>query len=208
VPRTCLACSSSERAAIDQALLSGEPLRKIAERFSLSVTSVFRHKTHVSETLRKSQEAAEVSRAESLTEQLKRLREDARRIQEKAEGEKDYRAALAGIHELTRLVELAAKLSGEVAGQQVSVQTNVISTTEGLSIPKVAVLRRLLRTIRSMYGLESQDGQTSWVIITERQANELAQKLRQIYGLAVTGVEAVKLANDGLVLEEADADKA
>lgn len=35
VPRTCLACSSSERTAIDKALLSGEPLRNIAKRAGL-----------------------------------------------------------------------------------------------------------------------------------------------------------------------------
>jgi hypothetical protein len=208
MPRTCTVCLHSERAEIDELVLSGEPLRKIAERFSLSVTSLFRHKTHVSETLRKSQEAAEVARAESLTEQLKRLCQDARRIQEKAEAEKDYRAALTAIRELTRLVEFAAKLSGEMAGQQVNVQTNVISTSEGLSIPNAAVLRRLLRTIRSMYGLEAQDGQTSWVIITERQVKELAQKLRQIYGLPITTDQAIKLANDALLLEEVDADEA
>ncbi len=208
MPRTCTVCLHSERDEIDELVLSGETLRKIAERFSLSVTSLFRHKTHVSETLRKSQEAAEVARAESLTEQLKRLCQDARRIQEKAEAEKDYRAALTAIRELTRLVEFAAKLSGEMAGQQVNVQTNVISTSEGLSIPNAAVLRRLLRTIRSMYGLESQDGQTSWVIITERQVKELAQKLRQIYGLPITTDQAIKLANDALLLEEVDADEA
>jgi hypothetical protein len=114
MPRTCTACTHSERAGIDEALLSGEPLRNIAERVSVSVTSLFRHKSHLSETLKKSREVAEVSRADSLIDQLKRLANDARRIQKKAEAANDYRGALAGIRELTRLVELAARLSGEL----------------------------------------------------------------------------------------------
>jgi hypothetical protein len=114
MPRTCTVCARSERAGIDEALLNGEPLRNIAERVSLSVTSLFRHKAHLSETLKKSHEAAEVSRADSLIGQLEQLKEDARRIQKRAEAAKDYRTALAGVRELTRLVELAARLSGEL----------------------------------------------------------------------------------------------
>jgi hypothetical protein len=68
MPRICTACLRSERAEIDESVLNGEPLRKIAERFSLSVTSLFRHKAHVSETMRKSREAVEVSRADSLVD--------------------------------------------------------------------------------------------------------------------------------------------
>jgi hypothetical protein len=114
MPRTCAVCGRTERDEIDQALLAGEPLRNIAKRVSLSVASLFRHKAHLSETLKKSREAAEVSRADSLIDQLERLKEDARRIQEKAEAAKDFRGALAGVRELTRLVELAARLSGEL----------------------------------------------------------------------------------------------
>jgi hypothetical protein len=114
MPRTCAICGRTERNEIDQALLAGEPLRNIAERVSLSVSSLFRHKSHLSETLKKSRDVAEVSRADSLIHQLKRLTEDARRIQEKAEAAEDYRGALAGVRELTRLVELAARLTGEL----------------------------------------------------------------------------------------------
>ena len=32
MPRTCLACTSPERDAIDKALVTGEPLRNIAKR--------------------------------------------------------------------------------------------------------------------------------------------------------------------------------
>ena len=112
------------------------------------------------------------------------------------------------MRELTRLVELAAKVTGELAGQQVNVQTNMISAPQILSITDTVVLRRLLRTIRSMYGLESQDWKTSWVIITENQLEEMTEKFRQVYGVPISTDRAIILANDTSVLEEANADEA
>ena len=114
MPRTCTACCHQDRTQIDEAVVAGEPLRDIAERFSLSVGSVYRHKSHLSEMLKKSRDAAELFHADNLGAQLRQLVADARRVQKKAEAADDYRTALAGVRELTRLVELAARLSGEL----------------------------------------------------------------------------------------------
>jgi hypothetical protein len=55
-----------------------------------------------------------VFRGSTLVSQLKHLVGDARRIQEKAESDNDYRVALGAIRELTRIVELTARVSGEL----------------------------------------------------------------------------------------------
>lgn len=112
MPRTCTICIHPSRAQIEAALLNGESLRKIGKTFSVSTTSLFRHKTHVSEILKKAQEIEKLSNAESLKQLMLQLIADARRVQQAAEAAQDYRTALAGIRELTRLVELAARLSG------------------------------------------------------------------------------------------------
>src|SRR5262245_42277085 len=44
VGRPCETCRHSQRNAIDLALVGGEPLRTVAERFGLSHSSVARHK--------------------------------------------------------------------------------------------------------------------------------------------------------------------
>lgn len=44
MPQTCSVCKHPERAAIDSALVAGEPLRDIAGRFSLGKSSLARHK--------------------------------------------------------------------------------------------------------------------------------------------------------------------
>lgn len=56
-----LACARSERPAIDQALVAGEPLRNIAERVSISPESLLRHKSHVSQAIEKASEKRQES---------------------------------------------------------------------------------------------------------------------------------------------------
>lgn len=114
MPRTCTICRHPERAEIDRALIAGEASRVIARHTAVSRDAVFRHSQHLSLTLVKSHEAAEITHADSLLDQLQELQADARRIKRKAEADKDYRSALAGVRELVRIVEVMARISGEI----------------------------------------------------------------------------------------------
>ena len=115
MPRVCTVCVHAEREAIDRALLAGEPYRGIAQRYAASPDAVFRHRSdHLPAALAQAREATEVARADSLLDQLAELRADARRIGGKAEGAGDLKTALAGVRELVRIVELTAKLVGEL----------------------------------------------------------------------------------------------
>jgi hypothetical protein len=77
------------------------------------VGAVFRHRRHVGEALAKAEKAVAVARGNALMAQLGKLAQDARRIKVQAELIGDLRTALAGVRELTRLVEVAADLSRE-----------------------------------------------------------------------------------------------
>jgi len=46
VPRTCTVCDHSERTAIDRALVVGEAMRNVAERFAISFAALQRHKAN------------------------------------------------------------------------------------------------------------------------------------------------------------------
>ena len=122
MPRKCSICSHKERDTIDRFLLDNRSFRNIAKQYDLSPTALLRHKQgHIHPLLGKSKEAREITRAENLLEEIKRLRNGARRILEKAERAEDYRAALAGIRELTRIVELLARLQGALGERPVSI---------------------------------------------------------------------------------------
>ncbi|MCH7584920.1 MAG: hypothetical protein IH941_07150 [Acidobacteria bacterium] len=115
MPRSCTVCGHAKRNIIDDALVSGTSLRNVAEQFRLKVTSLHRHKhSHVPATLAKAHEAREVAAADSLLDRLEQLTGEARRVKTKAERAGDLRTALAAIRELVRMVELLAKLRGEL----------------------------------------------------------------------------------------------
>jgi hypothetical protein len=125
MPRKCSVCIHSEYQNIDEALIGGEPLRDISRRFNIDKSALSRHKlNHLSALLVKTEEGKELAKAESLVDEIQRLRLEAARIYQKAEERGDFRTALAGVRELTRIVELLAKLQGDLNEQSVNIVFN------------------------------------------------------------------------------------
>lgn len=140
MPRVCTVCTHPDRPAIDQALVNGKGVRETAALFRVSEDAVGRHKeTHLPSTLVKAAVAAEVARADDLLGQLAALRQDARRIGTKAEDIGDLKTALAGVRELVRIVELTAKLIGELDERP---QVTLVTAPEWLAV-RAALLEAL-----------------------------------------------------------------
>src|SRR5919197_5077121 len=116
MPRTCKCCSQPRRAELDRELVANQrPYRAIAHDFAVSRDSVFRHqRDHLPKLLVQAEGAKEIAQADDLLAQLKGLNAKARELAAKAEGAGDYRTALMAIRELARLLELAAKLTGQL----------------------------------------------------------------------------------------------
>lgn len=115
MPRTCTVCAHTDRQAIDVALVAGEPYRSIAKRFAASPAAVLRHKDgHLSATLAKAQEAAEVAHADNLLAQVRDLQTRSLTILATAEKAGELRTALAAIGQARANLELLAKLVGEL----------------------------------------------------------------------------------------------
>ena len=113
MPRTCLACLSPERPAIDRALVAGEPLRNIAERVSISPPSLLRHKHHVAEALVKATEQQEEKQALDLLTEARRVRDKAWELLRKMEAEGDHRGSVVALREVRECIEtLGSLLSG------------------------------------------------------------------------------------------------
>jgi hypothetical protein len=62
----------------------------------------------------RAREAKEITHGDRLVEQLRELTSEAERLKERAEQKGDYRTALAAVRELCRIIELVARLSGEL----------------------------------------------------------------------------------------------
>ena len=122
MPRKCSVCLSRNVIEINTALVSSVSFREISRRFGVDKSALSRHKqNHLPALLDKAENAGEVMRANNLIKEIERLRFKAERIAKKAEEKGDYRTALAGIRELTRIVELLAKMQGELTDQSVNI---------------------------------------------------------------------------------------
>src|SRR5215469_16718661 len=126
MPRTCLACSHSEREAIDKALVSGEPLRNIAKRVSISPAGLLRHKSHVATTIIKAQERRDEKLGDSIFDEIKRLQGKALELLAKMESEGDYRGAIVAAREVRECLQsqsaLLTKAEGGSGGISITIQ--------------------------------------------------------------------------------------
>lgn len=152
--RICSICSHKRVSAIDECLVAGESYRSIARQFNISKDALRRHKAdHIPKTIAKAQAASEVVRGDSLLDQLKTLQDKAHGIADKAEKAKNYSVALGGIREMVKIIELLAKLQGElqnaptvnmfVSAEWVNIQAVVVSALEPYPEAKKAVVDAL-----------------------------------------------------------------
>jgi hypothetical protein len=105
MPRTRLACSSSNREAIDKALVAGEPLRNIAKRVSISPARLLRHKNHVSHSVVKAAEIRHERLGDSLLDQMRRVHQKAWELLARMESEGDHRGSIVALREVRECLE-------------------------------------------------------------------------------------------------------
>ena len=122
---------------MDKLLLRGEQLKSVARRYSVSEDALGRHRKHMQIVMAKaaaSVEQKDVAYGSALLAEIARIRADAERLQIESERRQDVRGALRAIHERLAVVELEAKLSGQIDTSQKNVTINVqtISTDEAV----------------------------------------------------------------------------
>jgi hypothetical protein len=113
---------------MDKALLRGEQIAIVSRRFSVSEDALGRHRKHAQLVIAKAAAVAEQSElayGSALLAEIARIRCDAERLQVESERRQDVRGALRAIHERLAIVELEAKLSGQIDTSQKNVTINV-----------------------------------------------------------------------------------
>lgn len=130
--RTCTICHHHRRDSMDKALLRGEKLKATARRYRVSEDALGRHKKHLQLVIANAAAAVEqngLAYGSALLVEIGRIRADAERLQSEAERRRDVRAALKAIHERLAIVELEAKLSGQIETGHKNVTVNVQAIT-------------------------------------------------------------------------------
>lgn len=128
---------------MEEALAKGESFRNIAKRFGVPLTTFHRHTTHIQNNVQLALETKAIDTGRSVLERLRDLNREALDILAEARREGSRRDALAAIHTLHRLLELEARLLGELAHERPQVQVNVLASPEWL-----ALRARLIEALR------------------------------------------------------------
>ena len=135
--RTCSICHHHRRDSMDKALLRGEQITVVASRYNVSEDALGRHKKHMQLVIANAAaqvEQKDLAYGSALLAEIARIRADAERLQIQSERRQDVRGALRAIHERLAVVELEAKLSGQIdAGQRnVTINVQTISPEEAV----------------------------------------------------------------------------
>lgn len=140
MPRPCTICTHPERDEIDTAIVRGQPLRRIATQRGLTEQSMRRHgAAHLPASLARAHAAQEIAQAGDLLGELRELHNRVLGILERAEESGDLRAATGAIREARSVIELLAKLTGEIDDKP---EVNIVISPQWLTI-RGAILEAL-----------------------------------------------------------------
>jgi hypothetical protein len=143
MPRKCLACASLERISIEKALVSGEPLRNISKRVSISPAGLLRHKTHIAQAIVKASERREECLADNLLDEMQRVQRKAWELLAKAESEGDTRGAVVALREVRASLEAIDALRSRADGvkeARILIQFTRDPETPSIQMPERPVL--------------------------------------------------------------------
>ena len=141
----CRICRHPKHAAINEALLGGATLRAVAKQFGLGSIGVIhnhRQRGHIPLAMQAAAGAEKVLEAESLLAKLQMIEGDDRRILIKAEGARNFSAAIAAVRELRGVVDSVGRITGAIRDRAtVTVELNV-SESDSLKMAIVYLQRR------------------------------------------------------------------
>ena len=122
MPRRCSICDHPQRQTIDQRLAESAPWAELVSVFTVSDSSLRRHKEkHLPRAMVLATDAVELTNADTLVTKVNALEVDAHRIGADAEKAGDVITALASVCQLVKIVELEARLLGELSSARVQV---------------------------------------------------------------------------------------
>jgi len=120
----CNVCTHGEADKINAMLIAGVSCGKIAEQFgSLNRQSVWHHKKkHLPKELVKAKSLEDGNKADALLKQLETIHDRAWSLMEQAEKDKKYQPAVSALKECRAVIELTARLIGELkTGTEVNI---------------------------------------------------------------------------------------
>jgi hypothetical protein len=152
----CTVCQHPQRSEIERDHLAGASLRTIAAKYGKGKNRVGKHlREHLPAAAQKAAlvaEEREVLAGDTILGELQNLCGEARRLQKLAEKKKDVRTALTAIRELVRLVELKARVLGEIRDREITVNVVQLDPETAEHMAEIYLMRR--RNSASVAGIQ------------------------------------------------------
>ena len=122
MPRHCTICYHDNREQIERDMLEGKlSYAAIGVRYGFSTSPVQAHKKHMGMVTAPTTRVGTISAADSLCDQIVALEDRALRLLDTAEKAKHLSVAVSAIREVRAIIELKAKLTGDMVTKTVSV---------------------------------------------------------------------------------------
>jgi hypothetical protein len=132
IARRCHVCRGRHEHDVNLALLSGEPVRSIGQRYGYSKSSLLRHfHSCIPQSLVMARQSEKIGEAEFVAAELCKMVRDAKHIMALAEKAGDARTSLMAIRELRGLYEV---LSRPAAQSNPAAQVNILVAPELLAL--------------------------------------------------------------------------
>lgn len=135
--KQCTVCAHEDAAIINAALIDKIPLESLSKKYGVTVAALHRHKKHIPHALVKAQDAKEVAAADSLMVRVSSLNAKAEEVYLRALKADNLTAAIGAVRELRGILELYAKITGELQSQTVN---NIVVAPEWVSLRDVILV--------------------------------------------------------------------
>lgn len=123
--RPCSVCGDKRRSGIDQAIATGESLRRIAARFQLPATNLRRHAPHAQATIQAAQEMAETGRVLDVAKILSAINTVCLEVMSQARGH-DPRLVLMAANTVGKQLEFSHALESAAEQREILVRIEAL----------------------------------------------------------------------------------
>jgi hypothetical protein len=162
MPPTCTACRHVDRLEIDKSLAAGIPFRTVADRFDLSSTALYRHRTdgHLADIALVEQHAHELERVEAIHGQATDLFIRGKKLLVMAEQADNHGTVLKAMRECVRVLDLLQRLvppapvTAQLDDQKLRIGAAINSTVDEFFADDVDASKRFREILSARFDRE------------------------------------------------------
>ena len=132
--RSCPVCSRPDRDELERRVVAGDPIRRIARQVGVGRDALSRHAaSHLPSSLAALREAGRDIESARALDRLEALFAEGQQVLGAARAEGRHPVSLAAIRELRGVVELIARISGELDDRP-STTVNIVASAEWIEV--------------------------------------------------------------------------